>query len=106
MKVTFKKYLAGIPPTCSWGTREEAEAAIRRRLPASKGKADFDLTALCRAWLADDGVKKSQLVQFAGSARKAAGLMAGGARRDPRKCLETLIEKMNAADNATARTEG
>jgi len=100
MKVTFKKYLAGIPDNCRWGTREEAEAAVRKRVPTSKGKTEFDLTALCRAWLADSSLKNSQLTQFAGSARKAAGLIAGGARRNPRKCLETLIEKMDAADAA------
>lgn len=85
MKVSRKEYLAARSSKCAI----ESGASLK-----SAPKGDVDLAELIRSWLADKTIKSSTLTQYAGHARKVAKLQAGGARLNPRKCLETLLHKL------------
>jgi len=73
----------------------EAEENIVRL----QGKGtDVDLIALVKEWLGDETIGRADLTDYAAHVRKVSGLIAGGARRNPRKCLETLLAKMEALE--------
>ena len=96
MKVTRAKYFGAIGPACSMLAPEAEENIVRLQ---GKG-TDVDLIALIKEWLGDDTIRRSDLTDYAAHVRKVSGLMAGGARTNPRKCLVTLLEKMEARAEA------
>jgi len=105
MKVSRDKYFAAIKDNCKWGTVEDSQAWLEK---LGMGKGDIDLIALVKSWLQNDGkgehgtIRKADLTVYASHVRTVSGLMAGGARLTPKKCLETLLSKMEAQASAAA----
>ncbi len=94
MKVTRKKYFAAINPTCSMLAPEAEENIVRLQ---GKG-THVDLIALVKEWLGDDTIRRRDLADYFAHVRKVSGLGVGGLLRNPRKGLETLLERMEALE--------
>lgn len=84
-------------PKCGW-SEDQITAAIAKRFP---GDGDVDLAELIRSWLDDRSLRGDTLYQCASLARKAAKVQAGGARHNPRACLETVLRKITVAPTET-----
>lgn len=99
MKLTRKQLLQLRSPNCKWGTAEESEAGFEARFPGGK---PIDLAELIKSWLQDKTLTASTLTHCADLARRAAKVTAGGAHLKPRKCLETVLEKLTQKESADA----
>ena len=91
---TRTQLLALRSPKCGWGTEEESLAGFEARFP---GGASIDLGALIRSWLDDETLGKNTLYHCAAFARRAAKCRAGGARLNPKKCLETCLASLTSS---------
>ena len=89
-------------PKCKW-TADATEAAIAARFP---GTGDIDVAELIQSWLDDRTLKGDTLYQCASLIRKAAKVRAGGARINPRKCLQHILETITAPSTETETLNG
>lgn len=99
MKLTRKQLIELRSPNCQWGTAAESEAGFEARFPGGK---PIDLAELITSWLNDKTLTPTTLTHCADIARRAAGVLVGGARLNPRKCLETVLAKLKAKDPTNA----
>ncbi len=90
--VTRKVFLDARAPKCAW-TAEAAAAGLAARMP---GDGDIDLAVLIRSWLADRSLTRATLAECAIHVRQLALVRAGGARLNPTKCLQKVLDKLTA----------
>ncbi len=93
MQYTREQLLAFRSDRCQWGTEQESLDGFEARFP---GGAPIDIAALIKSWLADPALDKETLYHCAAFARRAARCQVGGARLNPKGCLEKVLKILEA----------